>query len=39
MKRLHLGLTDFERRQMDEKRRVRNCFVVLGLCILAIGLI
>lgn len=39
MKRLHLGLTDIERRQMAERRRVRNCFIALAVCILIVGFI
>lgn len=31
MKRLELGLTDIERRQKDEQRRVRNCIKALLL--------
>lgn len=39
MKRLMLGLTDIERRQLDQRRRTRNCLIVLAVCILVVGLV
>lgn len=34
-----LGLTDIERRQMMEKRRVRRCILILWVCIMIVGFI
>lgn len=36
MKRLHLGLSDPERREYDRNRRARNCFIALiGLILMS----
>ena len=39
MKRLMLGLTDAERRQMRQNRSARRCLFLLGCCIMAVGMI
>lgn len=39
MKRLMLGLTDAERRQMRQNRSTRRCFCLLALCIVLGGVI
>jgi uncharacterized membrane protein len=39
MKRLMLGLTDAERRQMQQNRSARRCMLLLTLCIVVVGMI
>jgi hypothetical protein len=36
-RRIKLGLTDYERREKDTQRRVRNCFIVLATLIIAMA--
>lgn len=40
MKRLQLGLTDIERRQLDQRRRLKNClYAFIGIVILGNALV
>lgn len=40
MKRLQLGLTDIERRQLDQRRRLKNClYAFIVIVIVGNGLI
>lgn len=38
MKRLRLGLTDIERRLLEERRRLRNCGLAICIILLVAGL-
>lgn len=38
-RRLRFGLTDHERRVLDQRRRLRNCMWALLACILIVGAI
>lgn len=37
-RRIQFGLTDYERREQDTKRRVRNCFIALAVLVALMGL-
>lgn len=37
MTRIRLGLTDQERRELDQARRVRNCCIAISILILICG--
>jgi predicted nucleic acid-binding Zn ribbon protein len=36
---LHLGLTDQERREYDQRRRTRNALIAIGILILICGIV
>jgi hypothetical protein len=37
-RRLYLGLTDYERREKDANRRIRNCAIALAVLCMVLGM-